>query len=118
MLSTDRDNVATRLQQSADERAARDRFAQAIAQVRDLMPEAEIALLSSSEMAFRCHGLEFARARLTHDPSSFRSTPEIVFGVGAAEQTLRPEIGGSFKRLLRRIGEVRHAEGPRSHCLR
>src|SRR3989442_7623526 len=81
------------------------------------MPEAEVALLSSSEMAFRCHGLEFARARLTHDPGSFRSTPEIVFGVGAAEQTLRPEIAGSFKRLLRSIGEVRHAEGPRDHFL-
>src|SRR5207253_1990918 len=88
-----------------------------IAQVRDLMPEAEVALLSSSEMAFRCHGLEFARARLTHDPGSFRSTPEIVFGVGAAEQTLRPEIAGSFKRLLRSMGEVRHAEGPRDHFL-
>src|SRR5436309_2984276 len=109
--------VATRLTHCADERAARERFAQAIAQVRDLMPEAEIALLSSSEMAFRCHGLEFARARLTHDPSSFRSTPEIVFGVGAAEQTLRPENAGSFKRLLRSIGEVRHAEGPRDHFL-
>src|SRR5207247_3794746 len=72
-----------------------------------------VALLSSSEMAFRCHGLEFARARLTHDPGSFRSTPEIVFGVGAAEQTLRPEIAGSFKRLLRSMGEVRHAEGDR-----
>ena len=117
MDTSDRGNVATRLTHCADERAARERFAQAIAQVRDLMPEAEVALLSSSEMAFRCHGLEFARARLTHDPGSFRSTPEIVFGVGAAEQTLRPEIAGSFKRLLRSIGEVRHAEGPRDHFL-
>ncbi len=117
MDTSDRGNVATRLTHCADERAARERFAQAIAQVRDLMPEAEVALLCSSEMAFRCHGLEFARARLTHDPGSFRSTPEIVFGVGAAEQTLRPEIAGSFKRLLRSIGEVRHAEGPRDHFL-
>src|SRR5438552_18970783 len=117
MDTSDRGNVATRLTHCADKRAARERFAQAIAQVRDLMPEAEIALLSSSEMAFRCHGLEFARARLTHDPGSFRSTPEIVFGVGAAEQTLLPEIAGSFKRLLRSIGEVRHAEGPRDHFL-
>src|SRR6266581_3144037 len=98
MDTSDRGNVATRLTHCADERAARERFAQAIAQVRDLMPEAEVALLSSSEMAFR-------------------SPPEIVFGVGAAEQTLRPEIAGSFKRLLRSMGEVRHAEGPRDHFL-
>src|SRR5205814_9105152 len=117
MDTSDRGNVATRLTHCADERAARERFAQAIAQVRDLMAEAEVALLSSSEMAFRCHGLEFARARLTHDPGSFRSTPETVFGVGAAEQTLRPEIAGSFKRLLRSIGAARHAAGLRDHFL-
>src|SRR5207245_10424102 len=91
--------------------------AQASAQGRDLMSEEEVALRSSSARAFSCQGLEFARARLTHDPGSFRSTPEIVFGVGAAEQTLRREIAGSFKRLLRSIGEVRHAEGPRDHFL-
>ncbi|HEV2716685.1 MAG TPA: hypothetical protein VGU64_15595 [Terriglobales bacterium] len=115
--TSDRGNVTTRLVHCADERAARERFAQAIAHVRDLMPESEFALISPAEMTFRCHGLEFARARLTQEPGSFRSTPEIVFGVGAAETTLRPENAESFARLVRSIGEVRHAGGPRDHLL-
>ena len=47
-------NVATRLVHSTDESAARDRFAAAIAQVRELMSEAEVAILSPAEIAFRC----------------------------------------------------------------
>jgi hypothetical protein len=117
MDTSDRGNVATRLVYSTGERAARERFAQAIARVRDLMPEVETAILSPSEMAFRRYGLEFARARLTQEPGSLRSIPEIVFGVGAAEKTLSPETAGSFARLVRSIGEVRHAEGPHDHPL-
>jgi hypothetical protein len=115
--TSDRGNVATRLVHGTNERAARERFAQAIAHVRDLMPEAETAILSPAEMAFRRYGLEFARARLMQEPGSLRSIPEIVFGVGAAEQTLCPENAASFARLVRSIGEVRHAEGPRDHLL-
>ena len=111
MDTSDRGNVSTRLVHCPDERAARERFAQAIAHVRDLMPESEFALISSAEMTFRCHGLEFARARLTHEPGSFRSTPEIVFGVGAAETTLCPENAESFARLVRSIGAGNRPRG-------
>ncbi len=52
------------------------------------MPEAEIAVLSPAEIAFRCHGLEFARARLAHEPGVFPQHTEIVFGVGAQETVL------------------------------
>src|SRR6266436_7615925 len=51
---SDRGNVRTRLVHWADGAAAGERFAQAIKQVRQLMPEAEIAVLSSAEIAFRC----------------------------------------------------------------
>jgi hypothetical protein len=81
------------------------------------MPEAEVATLSAGEIAFRCHGLEFAKARLTHEPRSFRSTTEIVFGLGAEERTLDEANLPDFTRLINSIGEVRHAEGPRDHTL-
>lgn len=108
-------NVATRLMHSLDQSATRERFAPAIARVCDLMPETEVAVLSPREIAFRCHGLEFARARLTHQPGSLQSTPEIVFGVGAAERRLDELNLDAFAQLVRSIGEVRHAQGPRDH---
>ena len=110
-------NVATRLVHSADEQAAHERFTAAIAEVRKLMPEAEIAILSPAELAFRCHGLEFARARLNHASGSIRSSNEIVFGLGSHERVLSEANLSAFTQLVRSIGEVRHSEGPRDHPL-
>jgi hypothetical protein len=114
---SDRGNVRTRLVHWSDEAGARERFAVAINQVRTLMPEAEMAVLSAGEIAFRCHGLEFARARLAHQLGSLRSTPEVVFGVGAAERVLGEENADAFRQMVFSVGEVRHAEGPRDHPL-
>jgi hypothetical protein len=114
---SDRGNVRTRLVHWADEATARERFVAAIAQIHEMMSEAEVAVLSAAEIAFRCHGLEFARARLGHEPGSFRSTPEIVFGVGSEERVLSAENAAAFAHLLRSVGEVRHAGGPRDHPL-
>jgi hypothetical protein len=100
-----------------DEAAARDRFGEAIARVREVMPETEVAALSPAELAFRCHGLEFARARLAHEPGSFRCAPEIVFGVGAEERVFGPDNSAAFFQLVHSVGEVRHAVGPRDHPL-
>ena len=110
-------NVATRLMHSTDESATRERFAPAIARVRDLMLETEVAILSPGEIAFRCHGLEFARARLAHQPGSLQSTPEVVFGIAAEERILGELNRDRFTQLVRSIGEVRHSEGPRDHPL-
>jgi hypothetical protein len=114
---SDRGNVRTRLVHWTDEASARERFEEAIHRVQELMPEAEIAPLSPAEIAFRCHGLEFARARLAHHPGSFRSIPEVVFGVGAEERVLGEENAEIFRRLVHSVGEVRYAEGPRDHVL-
>jgi hypothetical protein len=110
-------NVATRLVHSTDESAVQGRFAAAVAQVRQLMSEVEVATLSSAEIAFRRHGLEFARARLAHEPGSFLSSSQIVFGVGAQERVLSDANFAVFVQLVRSIGEVRHPEGPRDHPL-
>jgi len=106
---SDGGNVRTRLVHWADETAARERFAEPIHSVQELMPEAEIALLSPAEIAFRCHGLEFARARLSHLPGSLRIAPEVVFGVGAQERVLEEKNAAHFRQLVYSVGEVRHS---------
>ena len=110
-------NIDTRLVHSTDESSTRNRFAAPMAQIQALMPEAEIAVLSPAEIAFRCHGLEFSRARLAHDPESLHSTPEIVFGTGAQETVLCQANLARFTQWVRSIGEVRHPQGPRDHPL-
>ncbi|HWF93261.1 MAG TPA: hypothetical protein VN684_13315 [Terriglobales bacterium] len=113
----DRGNFNTRLVQFPDQDAVRRRFADAITRVRNWMPEVEIAVLSSAEIAFRRFGLEFAKARLAHDPRNFRTAAEVVFGLGSSERTLNDANEQEFVRLVCSIGEVRHPEGPRDHPL-
>lgn len=114
---SDSGNTRTRLTHWTDEGEAAKRFAEAIGRVRELMPEAEMAVISPAEVAFRCHGLEFAKARLAHHLGSLHSTPEIVFGVGADERVLVAQNAEAFRRLVYSVGEVRHAGGPRDHAL-
>lgn len=114
---SDRGNTDTRLLHSLDYRAAMQRFAAAVARVHALVPEVEVAVLSPAELAFRRKGLEFARARMAHDASSLDSKPEMVFGIGRSEQVLDDSNAAAFEQLVRSIGEVRHAEGPRDHPL-
>lgn len=105
-------NVNTRLVRCPEEAEVQERFAEPIALVRGLMSEAEVAAISPAEISFRCHGLEFARARLTAVPGQFRSAPEIVFGAGPEERVLDDNSMPAFQTLIRSIGEVRHADGP------
>ncbi|MGZ4732873.1 MAG: hypothetical protein ACXVZH_12095 [Terriglobales bacterium] len=114
---SDRGNVRTRLVHWTDQAQARERFAEAIDRVQELMPEAEMAVVSAAEITFRCHGLEFAKARLAHHPGTLRRTAEIVFGVGADERVLGEPNADAFRSLVHSVGEVRHAEGPRDHAL-
>lgn len=112
MEISDCGNISTRLVRCADESVVHERFAEPIALVKTLMPETEIAVLTPADIAFRCHGLEFARSRLSATPGNFRSAPEIVFGVGPTERVLDGDNFPQFEQLIRSIGEARHAEGP------
>jgi hypothetical protein len=71
----DRGNIATRLVHCPDEAAVLERFAKSIHRVLSLLPESEVAVLSTAEVAFRWRGLEFARARLWHEAGSCSSAP-------------------------------------------
>ncbi len=103
----DRGNVETRLVRCPDEGAARERFAHPIAEVCARVPYAEAVVLSSAEIAFRLHGLEFARARLAPEVGSFRNAPQVVFGFGGGEHTLGDHNAAQFTRIVERLVSAR-----------
>ena len=114
----DRGNIATRLVHCPNEAEIQERFSGPIALVRTLMAEAEVAVLSPAEIAFRCHGLEVARAWMSAagfsaESGMLRSLPELVFGIGPAQRALNDGNLVEFEQLIRSVGEVRHAEGPK-----
>jgi hypothetical protein len=113
----DRGNVATRLLHAADNEAALARFKESIARMQQVLPNCEVAVLSPAEVVFRWRGLEFARARLGCVPASFRSTEEIVFGVGAEERILETSNEDEFTELAHCLRDTRHPYGPRQHPL-
>ncbi len=113
----DRGNVSTRLLHAADDESARERFKESIARVQEILPNCEVAVLSAAEVVFRWRGLEFARARLGGVPGSFRSTEEIVFGVGAEERVLEIRNEAEFTELANCLRDTRHPYGPRQHPL-
>jgi hypothetical protein len=110
--TNDRGNVLTRLVRCPDEEEILDRFTGPIALVRSMMAEAEIGVLSPTEISFRCHGLEFARSRLSAKPGNLQNVPELVFGAGSEQRVLDDSNLAKFEGLIRSIGEVRHADGP------
>ncbi len=114
---SDSGNVSTRLVHWTDPAVTYTRFASQIAEVRQLMPEAEAVALSPVEMVFRHRGLEFARGRLALRIDSFRASGEIVFGLPPAERVLDERNYPAFVQLVRSIGEARHAEGPKDNLL-
>ncbi len=113
----DRGNVDTRLIHAADDDAARARFQQSIARVKEVLPNCEVAVVSAAELAFRWRGLEFARARLGNVAGTFCSTEEIVFGVGAEERILEASNAATFTELAHCLRDTRHPYGPRQHPL-
>ena len=118
----DRGNISARLIRCADESEIERRFAEPIALVRTLMPEAETAQLSSAEVAFRCHGLEFARARLTAKPGNFRSEPKLCLVWARRKEFWPARISriwnGWFAALERRATPKVHATIVSGVCIR
>ena len=112
----DRGNVATRLVRCPDEERVRSRFAGAIGRIRELAPEAEVCVLSSTELAFRLCGLEFARAQLAPAPG-FRDQEQIVFGAGPYQATLTDENAAEFSGFVRAVRQSRRADAAHASAL-
>jgi hypothetical protein len=117
MDCADRGNLDTRLVRCTDEASARARFAESIARVFEIFPGCEVGVPSPVEISFRLRGLEFARARVAHDPRSFESGQEIVFGVGAEERVLKPTNEVEFTDLVHLAAGIRRKDGPKTHPL-
>lgn len=114
---SDRGNIATRLVRCPDEAAVLERFSESIHRVLTLLPDSEVTVPSSSEVVFRWRGLEFARARLATDAGSFRTTHEIVFGIGAEERILEERSAPAFADLVNRLRAARGPLGARHQPL-
>jgi hypothetical protein len=112
---SDQGNIATRLVRCPDSARVEQRFAAAAERVRAEVPECETVVLSSTELAFRLHGLEFARARVATSGESFSRGEEIVFGSGAHETLLTPESEPLFNDLMSRLKQIRRCDGDRRH---
>src|SRR5208283_4193914 len=120
--AADHGNLATRLIHAPNEAAARERFAEASARVMALVPERmraelEQRIQSGSEMAFRLHGLEFARVRMGYAGQSFNRVQEITFGAGANETPLTEEKAGELRELVARLFERRSQSGDKRDAL-
>ena len=120
--AADHGNLTTRLIHAPNEEAARERFAEAVARVMALVPEpmraaVEQRIQSGAEMAFRLHGLEFARVRMGYAGQSFNRVQEITFGAGANETPLTEENANDLRELVARLFARREAGGDKRDAL-
>jgi hypothetical protein len=109
-------NVATRLVHCPSEQAAHARFDAAIRQIQGMVAQAETTTVSASEISFRLHGLEFARARATTG-AGFTPSQQITFGAGRFETALTDDNKPQFCDLMKRATESRRAGGNRHDAL-
>jgi hypothetical protein len=115
--TADSGNIETRLMASPDHTSALERFSVSRKRVREIVPEADVVVCSGGEVAFRLHGLEFARARIEYEPGPFRAVEQIVFGAGARETVLTADNLDEFASMMTEARAVRVAEGDRNHPL-
>ena len=110
-------DLESHLQRRPDSGLAEAPFADLITKVKGLAPSAEMVVASPGELSFRLHGLEFARARLSNLPGSFRAAPELVFGIAPLEDVLTPENEDAFAGFVQRVAESRLAGGDKRNPL-
>ncbi len=114
---SDHGNIHTRLVRYVDPAKTRARFEQAVSKITALVPQAEIAVLAPAEIAFRLHGLEFARVRAANAPGTFKVEEEIIFGVPGFESRLTQETEAVFADFIKTVAEARSNQGDRRDTL-
>jgi hypothetical protein len=110
---SDHGNIHTRLVRCPDAAQVRSRFAATADRILSLAPQAEVAVISPTELAFRIHGLEFARARLANAPGSFQVEEEIIFGPPGYETRLSEDTASAFTEFIKTVAEARSPQGDR-----
>lgn len=114
--ASDHGNLSTRLIHAPNVTSAQARFADSIARILSVVPDAaktmvEQRLRSSSELAFLLHGLEFARIRIGASKESFNRMEQITFGAGANETPLNKDNEDDLRHMVARLCERRSPAG-------
>lgn len=109
----DTGNIHTRLVHCPDPAQTQARFEAAVRRVLAVTPQADVAVISPTELAFRIHGLEFAWARAVNKPGTFTVEEETVFGVPGFEARLTQESESAFVEFAKTIVEARSADADR-----
>jgi hypothetical protein len=110
---SDHGNIQTRLVRLPDAAQVRSRFDATVNKIMAIAPQGEATLISPTELSFRLHGLEIARARLTNAPGAFQVTEEIIFGPPGYETRLSEETLLSFEEFIKTVVEARSPNGDR-----
>jgi hypothetical protein len=113
----DHGNINTRLTHFPESSRVRERFEGAITKVLAAMPQAEVVVLSPTEICFRLHGLEFARARAVNVLGSFQVEEEIIFGTAGFQARLTGENEAVFQEFAKTVAEARTLNGDRRDSL-
>ncbi|HEV7673904.1 MAG TPA: hypothetical protein VGQ12_05175 [Candidatus Angelobacter sp.] len=110
---SDHGNIQTRLVRFPDAAQVRSRFAATVSRIMALAPQAEIAVISSTELSFRLHGLELARVRLANAPGTFQVAEEVIFGPPGYETRLSEGTASAFAEFIKTVVEARSMSGDR-----
>ena len=110
---SDHGNIHTRLVRCPDAAQLRARFAAIADKILSLAPQSEAAAISPTELSFRLHGLELARARLANAPGTFQVEEEVIFGPPGYETRLSEETAPAFARFVTTVVEARCPQGDR-----
>jgi hypothetical protein len=110
---SDHGNIQTRLVRLPEAAQVRSRFAATVNKIMALAPQAEIAVISTTELSFRLHGFELARVRLANAPGTFQVAEEIIFGPPGYETRLNDETEPAFAEFIKTVVETRSPNGDR-----
>lgn len=111
--SADHGNINTRLTHCPQPEPVRARFHSAVDKILAAMPQAEVTVISPSEISFRLHGLEFARAHAVNVPGSFQIEDEIIFGTAGYQARLTEDNAAAFQQFASTLLESRRLDGDR-----
>ena len=109
----DHGNIQTRLVRLPDAAQVRARFAVTVDKILSLAPQAGLTIISPTELSFRLHGLEFARARLANAPGAFQVEEEVIFGPPGYETRLNEQTAPAFTEFIKTVVEARCQQGDR-----